>query len=173
LAVALGVCFIPLLRHHAELAQFVNVLPTMLIIDVLVVDSGNHSLHIASGLLMIVGAQQAFYRPLYLGGAMFIALAFRALYSALSGHFYESANLAALAIYAAGYVLAFILAPYRMAIQRRELMGRLAAQRLAEKVEARERALRESQARLAQVHAMTHLGATSTSGSSISMIATR
>lgn len=156
--VALAVYFIRPLRRFADVAQFANVLPTMLIIDVLVVDSRNHYLYIASGLLMIVGAQQAFYRPLYLGGAMLIAFAFQALYSALSGQFYEPANLAALAIYGTGYVLAFMPATYRMAIQRRELLGRISAQRLAEKVEARERALRESQERLAEVHAMTHLG---------------
>ncbi len=156
--VALAVYFIPAFRRHAELAQFLNVLPTMLAIDKLVIDSGNNYLYIASGLLMIVGAQQAFYRPLYLAVAMVVALGFQTLYSAISGQFYEPTNLASLAIYATGYVVAYMPAILRMRIQRRELMGRLAAQRLTEKVEARERALRESQARLAEVHAMTHLG---------------
>jgi diguanylate cyclase (GGDEF)-like protein len=118
-------------RRFAVAMQILNVLPTMLAIDVLVVDSGNHYLYIASALLMIVGAQQAFYRAWPLALCMIVALAFQALYSAFAGIFYTPANIATLAIFAAGYVLAFIPAALRMRIERREILGRLEARKLA------------------------------------------
>jgi len=118
-------------RRYTVALQILNVLPTMLAIDVLVVDSGNHYLYIASALLMIVGAQQAFYRAWPLALVMIIALAFQALYSAHAGIFYTPANIATLAIFAAGYVLAFIPAALRMRVERREILGRLEARKLA------------------------------------------
>ena len=146
------------LRKHAEIVQLISMIPTMLIVVVLVVNSGNHWAYVSAGLLMIVGAQQAFYREDYLAIAMGLALIFQAQYSALSGHFFDAANIAALAIYASAYVLTYIPASLRMGIQRREIMTRLAAQRLADTLAARDRALTASQERLAEVHAITHLG---------------
>ncbi len=118
-------------RRFTVQLQILNVLPTMLAIDVLVVDSGNHYLYIASALLMIVGAQQAFYREWALALCMSVALAFQALYSAFAGIFYTPANITTLAIFAAGYVLAFIPAALRMRVERREILGRLEARKLA------------------------------------------
>src|SRR6185312_12451030 len=54
--------------------------------------------------------------------------------------------------------LCYIPASLRMASQRREIRSRLAAQRLAESLAARDRALSESQDRLNAVHSITHLG---------------
>jgi diguanylate cyclase (GGDEF)-like protein len=130
-AVALTVWLYPPARRFAVWMQILNVLPTMLVIDVLVVDSGNHYLYIASALLMVVGAQQAFYVAWPLALVMIVALAFQALYSAYAGIFYTPANIATLAIFAAGYILAFIPAALRMQIERREILGRLQARKLA------------------------------------------
>ncbi len=130
-AVALTVWLYRPARRFAAVLQIVNVLPTMLAIDVLVVDSGNHYLYIASALLMIVGAQQAFYLEWPLALVMIVALVFQALYSAHAGIFYTPANVATLAIFAAGYILAFIPAALRMRIERREILGRLQARKLA------------------------------------------
>ncbi len=130
-AVALTVWLYRPARRYAAVLQIVNVLPTMLVIDMLVVDSGNHYLYIASALLMIVGAQQAFYLEWPLALVMIVALAFQALYSAYAGIFYTPANIATLAIFAAGYILAFIPAALRMRIERREILGRLEARKLA------------------------------------------
>ena len=130
-AVALLVWLYRPARRYSAALQILNVLPTMLVIDVLVVDSGNHYLYIASALLMIVGAQQAFYLEWPLALVMIVALAFQALYSAYAGIFYTPANIATLAIFAAGYILAFIPAALRMRIERREILGRLEARKLS------------------------------------------
>jgi diguanylate cyclase (GGDEF)-like protein len=130
-AVALTVWLYRPARRYTAQMQILNVLPTMLAIDVLVVDSGNHYLYIASALLMIVGAQQAFYLEWPLAFVMIVALAFQGLYSAYAGIFYTPANIATLAIFAAGYILAFIPAALRMRIERREILGRLRARKLA------------------------------------------
>ena len=130
-AVALTVWLYRPARRYSATLQILNVLPTMLAIDVLVVDSGNHYLYIASALLMIVGAQQAFYLEWPLALVMTVALAFQTLYSAYAGIFYTPANIATLAIFAAGYILAFIPAALRMRIERREILGRLEARNLA------------------------------------------
>ena len=84
-AVALTVWLYRPARRYSATLQILNVLPTMLAIDVLVVDSGNHYLYIASALLMIVGAQQAFYLEWPLALVMTVALAFQTLYSAYAG----------------------------------------------------------------------------------------
>jgi diguanylate cyclase (GGDEF)-like protein len=118
-------------RRFAMQLQILNVLPTMIVVAILVVNSGNHYLYIASALLMIVGAQQAFYEEWVLALVMVVALAFQALYSAYAGIFYTPTNLAALAIFAAGYILAFIPAAVRMRIERKEILGRLAARDIA------------------------------------------
>jgi|GEM_PF-4736455 len=110
-AVALAVLFFPRLRAHANAMHFINVLPTVLVIAMLTVNSGTHYISIAAGLLVIVGAQQAFYRVSDLAVTMSIAFFFQAFYSAVAGIFYTRLNLTALAIYASAYVIAFIPAP--------------------------------------------------------------
>ena len=157
-AVALAVLFIPTLRPHAHAMQFLNVLPTVIVIAMLTVNSGNHYIYIAAGLLVIVGAQQAFYRALDLFVVMLIAFLFQAFYSAVHGIFFTPLNLTALAIYASAYTIAFIPAALRIRIQEDELRSRLEAQRVKLELEEREAALRTSQERLADVHSITNLG---------------
>lgn len=156
--VALALALFPSLRKYSEIAQLVNVTPTALVVVMLVVNSGNHWAYVSSGLLLIVGIQQAFYRESHLAAVMGLGFIFQAWYSALSGHFFDPQNVASLAIFASGYVLCYIPASFRMQAQRREVRTRLAAQRLAETLAVRDRALSESQGRLAEVHAITHLG---------------
>jgi diguanylate cyclase (GGDEF)-like protein/PAS domain S-box-containing protein len=157
-AVALAVLFIPKMRPHVNLMQFLNVLPTVIVIAMLTVNSGNHYIYIAASLLVIVGAQQAFYRAADLFAVMLIAFLFQAFYSATQGIFYTRLNLTALAIYASAYIIAFIPAALRIRIQQDELRSRLEAQRVKLELEEREAALRTSQERLADVHSITNLG---------------
>ncbi|MFN2529033.1 MAG: putative bifunctional diguanylate cyclase/phosphodiesterase [Candidatus Baltobacteraceae bacterium] len=157
-AIALAMLLFPKLRARANAMQFINVLPTVLVIAVLTVNSGNHYIYIAASLLVIVGAQQAFYRTSDLAITMSIAFFFQAFYSALAGIFYTRLNLTALAIYASAYVIAFVPAALRIRIQQDELRSRLEAQRIKIELEEREAALRTSQERLADVQAITSLG---------------
>ncbi|MBC5815507.1 MAG: EAL domain-containing protein, partial [Candidatus Eremiobacteraeota bacterium] len=157
-AIAGAILFFPKLRAHANAMQFINVLPTVLVIAMLTVNSGNHYVYIAASLLVIVGAQQAFYRAGDLAVMLSIAFFFQAFYSALAGIFYTRLNLTALAIYASAYVIAFIPAALRIRIQQDELRSRLEAQRVKIELEEREAALRTSQERLADVHSITNLG---------------
>lgn len=156
--VALVLIVAPQTRRFASALQYVNVLPTMLIVAVLVVDSGNNYLYIASGLLVIVGAQQAFLRALDLAIVMCIAFLFQVAYTAIHGGFFEQSNLVALAVFGSAYVIAYVPAVLRIRIQEREIRTRLAAQDMRNVLEERERALRKTQELLAEVHAITNLG---------------
>lgn len=158
ITVALVLALFPSMRKYAEIAQLVNIVPTMVVVVMLVVNSGNHWAYVASGLLMIVGIIQAFFRESYLAGVMGFGFIFQAWYSALSGNFFVPWNIAALSIYASGYLMTYIPASIRMRIQRREIMSRLSAQRLAETLAIRDRELSEAQERLNEIHSITHLG---------------
>jgi diguanylate cyclase (GGDEF)-like protein/PAS domain S-box-containing protein len=138
------VLLFPPIRRFSLALQFVNVSAAVVVIAMLVVNSGNHYAYIASGLLVIIGAQQAFYRSVHL--ALVFALGFltHALYSAAHGVFLTPMNLAALATFGSGYVIGFIPAALRIKIQDSEIRNRLEAQRVKEELLA--------------VQAITHLG---------------
>lgn len=134
----------PATRRYAQALQFVQVFTALAVIDVLVVNSGDHYLYIASALLVIIGAQNAFYRSSSLAVTMVLGFAIMALYSVWRGVFWQPYNLTTLAIFAAGYVIAFIPASLRIRIQQRELRSRFQALEATRKLE--------------EVHAITHLG---------------
>jgi diguanylate cyclase (GGDEF)-like protein len=122
---------LPALRRHAVALQFASVVVTIVVVAMLIVNSGNHYAYIASGLLVIVGAQQAFYRIFDLALAFGIGFAALAAYSVLQGEASSPAAVAALATFGTGYLVAFIPAALRIRIQHSELYGRLALVRLA------------------------------------------
>lgn len=146
------------LRKHATSMQLVNLLPTVIVIAMLTVNSGNHYAYVASGLLVIVGAQQAFYRAGDLALVMATGFVFQAAYSVHAGIFSTPLNLVTLAIYGSAYVIAFIPAVLRMRIQQNEIRTRLDAQRIRAELEEREAALHHSRERLAEAHEITNLG---------------
>ena len=146
------------LRKYATTLQFVNLVPVVVVIAMLTVNSGNHYAYVASGLLVIVGAQQAFYRAADLAAVMAIGFLFQAAYSVHAGIFLTPLNLVTLAIYGSAYVIAFIPAVLRIRIQQNEIQSRLEAQRVRAELDQREEALRRSRERLAEAHAMTNLG---------------
>ena len=122
------------LRRYALALQFVNVAAAVVVIAMLVVNSGNHYAYIAAGLLVISGAQQAFYRRIDL--ALIFALGFltHVVYSAAHGILWSPMNLAALGTFGSGYVIGFIPAALRIKIQDSEIRNRLEAQRVKEEL---------------------------------------
>jgi diguanylate cyclase (GGDEF)-like protein/PAS domain S-box-containing protein len=142
LAVALWL-FKPL-RRHAVAVQFFNVLVTIVVIAVLVVNSGNHYAYIASGFLAIIGAQQAFYRITHLAFAFVVGFAVEVACSAVHGILWTPMGLAALGTFGSGYIVGFIPAALRIRIQRSEIRNRLDAQNAKDELQ--------------QVQAITHLG---------------
>jgi diguanylate cyclase (GGDEF)-like protein/PAS domain S-box-containing protein len=144
LSVAAALLFFRRLRPYAHTLQAVQVFTAIAIIGLLVVNSNDHYLYIASGLLVIIGAQNAFYRSSTLAVLLVLGFALMAFYSAWRGIFWQPYNITTLAIFAAGYVLAFIPASLRIRIQQRELQSRLQALQATRELE--------------EVHAITHLG---------------
>ena len=135
---------VPALRRHAVTLQFFNVLVAIVVIAVLVVNSGNHYAYIASGFLVIIGAQQAFYRTAHLAIAFAIGFAVEVTVSAAHGILWTPMGLAALGTFGSGYIVALIPAALRIRTQRSEIRNRLAAQHVKEELE--------------EVQAITHLG---------------
>ncbi|MEA2721522.1 MAG: hypothetical protein QOJ39_3386 [Candidatus Eremiobacteraeota bacterium] len=132
------------LRRHAVFLQFCNVLVAVLVIAVLVVNSGNHYAYIAAGFLVIIGAQQAFYRTLHLAIAFVLGYGLEVALSAAHGILLTQTGLAALGTFGSGYLIGFIPAALRIRIQRSEVRNRLAAQNVKDELE--------------EVQAITHLG---------------
>ena len=83
----------------------VNVSAAVVVIAMLVVNSGNHYAYIAAGLLVIIGAQQAFYRSLHLALIFSLGFLTHVVYSAAHGILLSPMNLAALATFGSGYVI--------------------------------------------------------------------
>ena len=121
-------------RRHAVTLQFFNVLVCLLVIVMLVVNSGDHYAYIASGLLVIVGAQQAFYRAADLAAMFAIGFVFHIVYSALHGVLWTPMNLAALGTFGSGYLIGFIPGALRIKIQSSEIRNRLEAQYMKEEL---------------------------------------
>jgi diguanylate cyclase (GGDEF)-like protein/PAS domain S-box-containing protein len=132
------------LRRHAVMLQFVNVLVAIVVVAVLVVNSGNHYAYIASGFLVIIGAQQAFYRITHLAIAFAVGFAVEVTLTAAHGILSTPMSLAAIGTFGSGYIVGFIPAALRIRIQRSEIRNRLAAQNVKEELQA--------------VQAITHLG---------------
>ncbi|HET7813129.1 MAG TPA: EAL domain-containing protein, partial [Candidatus Baltobacteraceae bacterium] len=143
-AIAIALLLVPRTRKHALHLQFVNVTVALLVIVALIVQHHDHYAYVAAGLLVIVGAQQAFYRPTDLIATITIGFLFQIAYSYSAGFLTDPVNVATLVIYGSGYILAFVPAFFRMQIQQRELLSRIEA------IEVR--------GELEQVHAITHLG---------------
>ncbi len=122
------------LRRHAVTLQFVNVIVVLLAVVMLVVNSGNHYAYIAAGLLVIVGAQQAFYRIGDLAATFVIGFCFHLVYSAWHGVLWTPMSFAAIGTFGSGYLIGFIPGMLRIKIQNNEIRNRLAAQRMKEEL---------------------------------------
>lgn len=126
-SVAAMLYFWPAIRCYAELLQLAQVIVAIVVIDILIINSGDHYSYIASGLLVIIGAQNAFYRSTSLALAMGLGLLFMVAFSALRGILWVPYNMVTLAIFASGYILAFFPASLRIRIQQSEIRSRLQA----------------------------------------------
>ena len=144
LMVAAVLLLVPRARRYCEWLQLVQVGVTLLVIDMLVVNSGDQYLYIASALLVIIGVQNAFFRTGLLAATMAFGLLFLAAYSAARGMLLQPDNLATLGIFIAAYALAFIPASMHIASRQSDIRSRL-------------RAL-EATRDLEEAHAITHLG---------------
>ena len=141
------------LRRYAVTMQFFNALVAVVTVVVLVVNSGNHYAYVASGFLVIIGAQQAFYRVWDLAVVFAAAFALQVVYSALHGVLWTPMNLAALVTFGAGYLVAFVPGAMRIRIQESEIRTRLEAQRVKNELQTVQDAL----VRLARFDPLTGL----------------
>src|SRR5579862_1517766 len=130
LIIGLAVWLLPALRRYSPELQLLNLLPTVIVVPILVVNSGNNALYISASLLVAVGAQQGFYRARDLVALSLAACACEALYSASLGIFYQPANIVALAIVGTGWLIGAVIGSLRINIQQNELRSRLDAQRM-------------------------------------------
>ncbi len=144
LAVAGSLWAFPSLRRYAVMLQFLNIAPAVIVITMLTVNSGNHYAYVAAGLLVIIGAQQAFYRSTDLAVMFGLGFLSHVVYSAAHGVLFSPMNLLALGTAGSGYAIGFIPAALRIKIQDAEIRSRLKAQRVKEA--------------LLDVQAITHLG---------------
>lgn len=135
---------VPRIRRYSEWLQLLQVGVTLLVIDMLVVNSGDQYLYIASALLVIIGVQNAFFRTGLLAATMAMGLLFLAAYSAARGMLLQPDNVVTLGIFTAAYALAFIPASMHIASRQSDIRSRL-------------RAL-EATRELEEAHAITHLG---------------
>ena len=124
--------------------QFLNIAPAVIVITMLTVNSGNHYAYVAAGLLVIIGAQQAFYRSTDLALMFGLGFLSHVVYSAAHGILWTPMNLLALGTAGSGYLIGFIPAALRIKIQDAEIRSRLKAQRVKKA--------------LLDVQAITHLG---------------
>jgi len=143
-AVAAMLLTMPRMRKHAAVLQFIQVTITVAIIDVLVVDSNDQYMYIASSLLVTIGIQNAFFRTRTLAVASAFAVGFFALYAYARGIFLTPYNVTTMAIMLTGYVLAFIPATMHIRSRQSDIRSRLAAIRATSELE--------------EAHAITHLG---------------
>jgi diguanylate cyclase (GGDEF)-like protein len=134
LVLAGSVLAFPAVRAHAQTLQFLNVLLCVIAIVMLVVNSGDHYAYIASGLLVIVGAQQAFYRTALLAATFTIGFIVHVVYSAMHGVLWAPMNLAALGTFGSAYIIGFIPGALRIKIQSSEIRTRLEAQEVKEEL---------------------------------------
>ncbi|MGD1065565.1 MAG: EAL domain-containing protein [Vulcanimicrobiaceae bacterium] len=141
------------LRRYAVTLQTLNAMMAVLVIAILVVNSGNHYAYVASALVVIVAAQQAFFRTIDLVVVFAFAFLAQAVYSAAHGIFGTPMNLATLGIFGAGYLVAFAPAAMRIRMQQSEIRSRLEAQR----VKAQLQTVQDALVHLAQFDALTNL----------------
>lgn len=152
-AIAIAVVLLPATRRYALTLQFLSVTTCVVVIVMLVVNSGNHYAYIAAGLLAIVGAQQAFYRTVHLAATFAIGFCAHVCYSASHGILWDPMNLAALGTVGAGYLVGFFPAALRIKIQTSDIRNRLAAQQVKEELLEAQTALMQ----LARFDALTGL----------------
>ncbi|GAC1655363.1 MAG: hypothetical protein NVS9B12_06440 [Vulcanimicrobiaceae bacterium] len=105
---AMAVLLVHPLRRYAFQIQLFNVLPCLLAVIVLIVNSGNNLFYVSTGLVVIVGSHQAFFRVRDMVFAFGTGLAFHILYSIHMGLGGNRANTVVLATYAAAYVIALL-----------------------------------------------------------------
>ncbi|HEY4433555.1 MAG TPA: EAL domain-containing protein [Candidatus Cybelea sp.] len=129
------------LRRYAVTLQTLNTSMAVLVIAILVVNSNNHFAYVASALIVLVGAQQAFLRTTDLAVVFVFAFVVQAIYSDIHGIFWNPMNLATLGIFGGAYVVAFVPAALRIRMQRSELRSRLEAQRVKGQLQAVQDAL--------------------------------
>ncbi|MDP9024026.1 MAG: sensor domain-containing diguanylate cyclase [Candidatus Eremiobacteraeota bacterium] len=117
-AVAAGVILVPGLRRYAFQLQLLNVVPCLLVVMALIVNSGNNVFYVASGLLVVVALQQAFFRVRDIIVAFALGLAFQIAYSIHQGLGHDANNTIVIAIYASAYIVALL--PATVNIRTRE-----------------------------------------------------
>lgn len=145
-AVALLVLLWPAARRYSPELQLVNMLPTVVVVPLLVVQSGNNPFYVASSLLVCVGVQQAFYRYGDIVECALIGVAAQIGFSAAAGILFDPRNVAVVATIATGYLIACTLAILRIRIQHNEVASRFAAQEMEGRLD-----------RLAHVDTLTEL----------------
>ncbi|MDP9019016.1 MAG: sensor domain-containing diguanylate cyclase, partial [Candidatus Eremiobacteraeota bacterium] len=118
LCVALAIVLVPPLRRYPSQLQLFNIIPTLIIDLILVVNSGNSELYVCAGLLVVLGIQQAFFRIRDLILALCIGLVFQLGYSWHLGLLHDPLNTTVILIFFSAYLIAFF--PAMVTIRTRE-----------------------------------------------------
>ncbi len=118
LVAAIALLLVPGLRRYLCQVQLFNLLPALFVVLALIVNSGNNFYYVASGLLVIVGLQQAFFRVRDLVTGFFLGILFHVAYSAHAGLLGDRTNTLVIAIFCAGYLIALL--PAVVSIRTRE-----------------------------------------------------
>lgn len=128
LGLALAVFVYPPLRRHAYRLQVLSVLPTYIVVMMLIVDSHNQFMYLASGLLVVVGCQYAFFRVRDLVFTLAVGFLFQVAYSSYRGLGADATNHVALVMYASAIFVTLLPAYFRMRAHRSVIIARLEAQ---------------------------------------------
>jgi diguanylate cyclase (GGDEF)-like protein/PAS domain S-box-containing protein len=120
-SVAIALLLFPRLRRYSADLQLVNILPLVLMDDVLLVNSGILMSYVAGVLLIAVVVQQAFNRSADLVIVASTACVFEAIYAASRGVFFERTQLLILATMVSVYIVSTTAGVLRIRTQQRLL----------------------------------------------------
>lgn len=118
LVAAMAVLFVPGCRRYLYQIHLFNLLPTLIVVLALIVNSGNNFYYVAAGLLVLVGLQQAFFRVRDMLLSFVAGAVFHIAYSAHAGLLGDRNNSLVIAIFLTGYVIALL--PAVVSIRTRE-----------------------------------------------------
>ncbi|GAC1393270.1 MAG: hypothetical protein NVSMB31_12470 [Vulcanimicrobiaceae bacterium] len=118
LCVALAIILVPPLRRYPSQLQLLNIVPTLIIDLLLIANSGNNAFYVSSGLLVVLGIQQAFFRIRDIILTFSIGLVFQVAYTWHLGLLHDQLNTTVILIYVGAYIIA--LFPAMVTIRTRE-----------------------------------------------------
>ncbi|MBV8245338.1 MAG: GAF domain-containing protein, partial [Candidatus Eremiobacteraeota bacterium] len=118
----------PKSRRYAHEFQILNLSAALSVLAMLIVDSGEHPVYVASGLLVVIGVQHAFMRVRDVALVFAIGLVVQIGYGLYRGQGADQAFWTAVAIYAAAYLIALVPTMFMIGSRQREILARIEAE---------------------------------------------